>query len=104
MHHALGCRDAIISFFCWRVNMLAPTEYEIKWRKDVHSLNYQIIVNELKGRLARMTDAPDAHRQRIAEQTRQRFIYFLDEDHTLSLEEVISQLERKWRADGLLDD
>ena len=66
------------------------------------SLNYQIIVRELKGRLARMTDAPDDHRQRIAEQTRQRFIFFLDEDHTLSLEEVICQLERKWRADGLL--
>jgi hypothetical protein len=49
-----------------------------------------------------MTDAPDDHQQRIAEQTRQRFIFFLDEDHTLSLEEVICQLERKWLADGLL--
>ena len=48
------------------------------------SLNYQIIVRELKGRLARMTDAPDDHRQRIAEQTRQRFIFFLDEDQCLS--------------------
>ena len=56
------------------------------------SLNYQVIVRELRGRLVRMADAPDDHQQRIAEQTRQRFIFFLDEDHTLSLEEVICLL------------
>jgi hypothetical protein len=64
---------------------------------------YQVIVKELKDRFTQASDAPDTLKREIAEQTRQRFIFFLEEDHTLSLEEVIGQLERKWRADGLLD-
>jgi hypothetical protein len=64
--------------------------------------HYQVILKELRDRFAQMPDDPDAQRQEVAEQVRQRFIFFLDADQTLSLEEVLGQLEQKWLADGLL--
>jgi hypothetical protein len=68
----------------------------------VISTHYQVILNELRDRFVQASDNPDALQQEVAEQTRQRFISFLEADQTLSLAEVIGQLERKWRADGLL--
>ncbi len=64
--------------------------------------HYQVILNELRDRFVKASDNPDALQQEVAEQARQRFISFLEADQTLSLEEVIGRLERKWRADGLL--
>jgi hypothetical protein len=64
--------------------------------------HYQVILKELRDRFAQVPDDPDAQQQEVAEQVRQRFIFFLDADQTLSLEEVIGQLEQKWLADGLL--
>ena len=64
--------------------------------------HYQVILKELRDRFAHVSDSPDALQQEVAEQVRQRFIFFLDVDQTLSLEEVLSQLEQKWLADGLL--
>lgn len=64
--------------------------------------HYQVILEELRDRFAHVSDGPDALQQELAEQVRQRFIFFLDADQTLSLEEVLGQLEQKWLADGLL--
>ena len=65
--------------------------------------HYQAILEELKYRIAQVPDGPDALQRDVAEQIRQRFIFFLDADKTLSLEEVLCQLEQKWHSDGLLD-
>lgn len=65
--------------------------------------HYQVILKELKDRFTRASDDSDAQQQELAEQVRQRFILFLDADRTLSLDEVLCQLEQKWLADGLLD-
>ncbi|MGD9190097.1 MAG: hypothetical protein PVI89_17900 [Desulfobacteraceae bacterium] len=64
--------------------------------------HYEVILKELKESFAQVSESPGALRQEVAEQVRQRFIFFLDADQTLSLEEVLSQLEQKWLADGLL--
>ena len=64
--------------------------------------HYQVILKELRDRFAHVPDGPGALQQDVAEQVRQRLIFFLDADQTLSLEEVLGQLEQKWLADGLL--
>ncbi len=64
---------------------------------------YRMIIQELQRCFDRAEAASDPYHQRIAEQTRRRFIDFLDIDHSLPLEDVLYQLENKWRAEGLLD-
>jgi hypothetical protein len=73
-----------------------------KRRVTVSQSHYEVILKELKESFAQVSESPGALRQEVAEQVRQRFIFFLDADQTLSLEEVLSQLEQKWLADGLL--
>lgn len=68
----------------------------------VPKTHYQVILNELRDRFEQLPDGPDALQQEVAEQVRQRFIFFLDADQTLSLKEILGQLEQKWLADGLL--
>lgn len=64
--------------------------------------HYQVILKELRDSFAKVSEKPDALQQEVAEKVRQRFIFFLDADQTLSLEEILSQLEQRWLADGLL--
>jgi hypothetical protein len=73
-----------------------------KRRVTVSQSHYEVILKELKESFAQVSESPGALKQEVAEQVRQRFIFFLDADQTLSLEEVLSQLEQKWLADGLL--
>jgi hypothetical protein len=68
----------------------------------VSQSHYEVILKELKESFAQVSESPGALKQEVAEQVRQRFIFFLDADQTLSLEEILSQLEQKWLADGLL--
>jgi hypothetical protein len=73
-----------------------------KRRFTVSQSHYEVILKELRDSFAQASENPDALKQEVAEKVRQRFIFFLDADQALSLEEVLSQLERKWLADGLL--
>jgi hypothetical protein len=68
----------------------------------VRETHYQIMLKELKDRFARTPDHTDPQHQKLAEQVRQRFIFFLDADRTLSLKDVLHKLEQKWLADGLI--
>ncbi len=67
----------------------------------VSAINYQAIVQELKARFAEIEDQkPEV--QLVGAQMCLRMIHFLDIDPTLTLEEVILQLEEKWRSEGLI--
>jgi hypothetical protein len=68
----------------------------------VSQSHFEVILKELKDSFAQVSENPDALQKEVAEQVRQRFIFFLDADQTLSLEEVLGQLEQKWLEDGLL--
>lgn len=68
----------------------------------VPKTHYQVLLKELRDRFEQLPDGLDAQQLEVAEQVRQRFIFFLDADQTLSLEEILGQLEQKWLADGLL--
>ncbi len=66
-------------------------------------VDYHSVVHNLKRQFGQMRHSQDADVQQVAEQMRLRLITFLQIDQTLSVQEVIEQLEIKWRQDGLLD-
>lgn len=68
----------------------------------MNAIDYQAIVQELKLRFAAI-EHQDPEVQQVGAQMCSRMIYFLDMDPTQTLEEVILQIEEKWRSDGLIE-
>ncbi len=65
------------------------------------SIDYQALVQELKERFSPMENK-DPLIQEVGAQMCRRLVHLIDVDQPYSLDEMIQQLEEKWRADGLL--